>query len=67
MTCLPDPRAGLLTILRDFGPQPAEDIAALADILGAPEPVVAGLVDELAEAGEIERFAGALRLRGVAA
>lgn len=54
-------REDLLTVLTRFGPQPLDDIAALADVLGLTEPVLAGLIEEIIEAGQAERFAASLR------
>lgn len=65
MTALVAARTGLLAILGQFGAQPCEDVAALADVLDLPEPVLAGLIEEMVEAGELERFAGALRVASV--
>ena len=60
-------RAGLLSILRQFGAQPEGDMAALADVFGLEEAELRALVEEMIGAGEVERFAGALRAVGVAA
>jgi hypothetical protein len=64
---LADLRLTLLDALDAFGPQPSADLSVLAEVVGATDAVFAGLAEAMIEAGEIEVFAGSLRLPRVAA